>query len=124
MRADDTNGITRAELSGRIDTLGWGLLVIAIGAVGLVPNLPKDAWLIEAGAVMVGLSAVRARLRLPVRAVTTVVGAIALAAGIGSVLGLTAVTGSLVLIVFGVALLVWALSRLPSRSAGSLVEGR
>lgn len=105
MRAPVTNHILRAGRGARIDTLGWGLLFVAIGGVGLVPGLPKDAWLIAAGVVMLGVSLTRALLRLPVRAVTMVVGLVVLAAGIGSLAGLATATGPLVLVVLGLALI-------------------
>jgi hypothetical protein len=59
MRATGRSELTRAELSARIDTLGWGALFVALGASART-DLPKDAWLIAAGVVMVGVSATRA----------------------------------------------------------------
>ena len=111
MRVQDARGIGHGELSGRVDTVGWGLLFLAVGTVGLVPGLPEGAWLIAAGIVMLGVCIVRAQLRLPVRGVTAIVGTVALVAGIGAVAGLAASTGPLVLIVLGLALIVGALYR-------------
>ena len=79
--------------------------------MGLVPGLPADAWLVGAGSVMVGISAARAFLRLPVRATTVVVGVVALVAGIGSVTGLATATGPVALIVLGLMLIAGALYR-------------
>ena len=111
MRATGRSELTRAELSARIDTLGWGALFVALGGVGLVPDLPKDAWLIAVGVVMVGVSATRARLRLSVSGVTTVVGVLALAAGLGSIAGLARATWPAILVVLGLTLVVGALYR-------------
>ncbi len=111
MTTTDTNDMTRSELSGRVDTLGWGLLFLAIGGIGLAPDMPEGAWLIAAGVVMVGISAARAYLGLPVRSVTVIVGIVALAAGIGSVAGLATATGPFVLIVLGLTLVVGSLYR-------------
>jgi hypothetical protein len=108
-----------AELSDRVDTLGWGLLFVAIGGVSLLPDLPADSWLIAAGLVMLGASAARARLRLPVRGVTVVVGSATLAAGIFLVTGLSSEAGPLVLIVLGVTLIAGALHRAERWTRGS-----
>lgn len=116
MKATDWNERTRTELSARIDTLGWGVLFVALGGVGLVPDLPRDAWLVAAGVVMVGVSATRAHLRLPVSGVTTVVGILALAAGMGSIAGLARATWPTVLVVLGLTLVVGALYRSQRRT--------
>ncbi len=120
MAAHDTNRSIDAERDDRISTLGWGLLFIVVGGVALVPGLPKDAWLIAAGAVMLGVSAARVWLRLPVHGVTVVVSAVALTAGSGSVAGLATATGPLVLIVLGLALIVRALYRAQKTDVASL----
>ena len=44
-----TEGTTRAAISDRVDTIGWGLLFVAIGAVSLLPTMPDGAWLVAAG---------------------------------------------------------------------------
>ncbi len=125
MTTHDTKQIASAELSARIDILGWGLLCVALGCVGLVPGWPKDAWLIAAGVVMIAVSLARATLRLPVRGLTTVVGTVALAAGIGSVVGLATATGPIVLIVLGLTLVIGALYRMQRpANLGSLFEER
>jgi hypothetical protein len=108
MRAHDEHD-TSAGLSSQIDTLGWGVLFVAVGVVSVWPDLPKDAWLPAAGGVMLGVSGVRAWLRLGVRSMTLVVGVVALAAGVGHVVGLTTATAAFVLIVLGVALLAGTL---------------
>lgn len=116
---------TQAELSGRVDTVGWGVLFVVLGVVGLTPGLPEDAWLIAAGLVLVGVSLARAILRLPVSGFTTVLGVVALAAGIGSITGLDTATGPLVMIVLGLSLVVGAVYRTmrPSDVASLPVNG-
>ncbi len=102
---------TRAAISDRVDTIGWGLLFVAIGAVSLMPAMPDGAWLIAAGIVLLGASAVRAWMGLGAYGTTIVVGVVALSAGIFTVAGLTTEVGPLVLIVLGLALVVGALYR-------------
>ena len=102
---------TRAAISDRVDTIGWGLLFVAIGAVSLMPAMPDGAWLIAAGIVLLGASAVRAWMGLGADGTTIVVGVVAMSAGIFTIAGLTTEVGPLVLIVLGLALVVGALYR-------------
>ena len=104
--------------SDRVDTIGWGVLFIAVGLVVLVPSVPEGAWLVAVGLVMLGSTAVRAVLHLPIHGATVVVGAVALAAGTTWVAGLTTVVGPIALIVLGLSLIVGALYRVaPQRPA-------
>ena len=84
---------------------------MAIGAVSLMPAMPDGAWLIAAGLVMLGASAVRAWMGLGAYGTTIVVGVVALSAGIFTIAGLTTEVGPLVLIVLGLTLVVGALYR-------------
>ena len=102
---------SNAEVSDRVDTVGWGILLVVIGAVSLMPGMPDGAWLVAAGVVMLGASAVRAWLRLGVHGVTVVVGIVALAAGVFTLAGLSTEVGPLVLIVLGLTIVVGALQR-------------
>ena len=111
MTTTTNEATTRAAISDRVDTIGWGLLFVAIGAVSLMPAMPDGAWLIAAGIVLLGASAVRAWMGLGAYGTTIVVGVVALSAGIFTVAGLTTEVGPLVLIVLGLALVVGALYR-------------
>jgi hypothetical protein len=111
MKTITTEGTTRAAVSDRADTIGWGVLFVAIGAVSLMPAMPDGAWLIAAGIVLLVASAVRAWMSLGAYGTTIVVGVVALSAGIFTVAGLTNEVGPLVLIVLGLALVVGALYR-------------
>ncbi len=122
MTSTATEGTTRAAVSDRVDTIGWGLLFVAIGAVVLVPALPDGAWLIAAGIVMLGASAVRAWLQLRVHGVTVVLGIVALAAGVFTVAGFTTEVGPLVLIVLGLTLVIGALYRAPRSDVAPLAS--
>ena len=110
---------SEANLSDLVDTIGWGLLFVAIGVVSLMPAMPDGGWLVAAGLVMLGASATRRWLRLAVRGVTVVVGIVALAAGMFTVAGLATEVGPLVLIVLGLTLVAGALYRTQPREAGA-----
>jgi hypothetical protein len=122
MTSTTTEGTTRTAVSARVDTIGWGLLFVAIGAVSLTPAMPDGAWLIAAGIVMLGASAVRARMQLGVHGITFVVGIVALAAGIFTLAGFTTEVGPLVLVVIGLALIVGALYRAQRSDAAPLAS--
>ncbi len=111
MTTTTNEATTRAAISDRVDTIGWGLLFVAIGAVSLMPAMPDGAWLIAAGIVLLGASVVRAWMGLGAYGTTIVVGVVALSAGIFTIAGLTTEVGPLVLIVLGLALVVGALHR-------------
>lgn len=122
MTATANDDTTRAAISDRVDTIGWGLLFVAIGAVSLMPAMPDGAWLIAAGIVLLGASAVRAWMGLGAYGTTIVVGVVALSAGIFTVAGLTTQVGPLVLIVLGLALVVGALYRSPRSHVAPLAS--
>ena len=123
MTSSHLEGTTRAAGSGeRVDTIGWGVLFLVIGVVSLLPAMPNGSWLVAAGLVLLGASAVRAWMRLPVYGATLVAGVVALAAGIFTVAGLTTEVGPLVLIVLGLTIVAGALYRSPRADAAALTH--
>jgi hypothetical protein len=120
MTTTTSGGATTAAASDRVDTIGWGLLFVAIGAASLMPAMPDGAWLIAAGVVMLAVSAVRAWMQLHVHGATIVVGTVALAAGVFTVAGFATEVGPLVLIVLGLTLVVAALDRTRRSDAAPL----
>jgi hypothetical protein len=109
MRTNPYEGASGRELGDRVDLLGGGLLFLAIGVVALVPAMPDGAWLFAAGLVMLGMSAVRVRLRLAVHSVTVVTGVVALAAGTFSIAGFETSVWPLELVVLGVTFIIGGL---------------
>jgi hypothetical protein len=115
MTASDLEATRISQLSDRVDTAGWGVLLLAIGALSLVPVMPDGAWLVGVGLVMLGSIVVRAWLGLPRRDATVVIGIVALAIGVFTVAGLTTEVVPLVLILLGLTLVVSAMDRRGSR---------
>jgi hypothetical protein len=97
----------RAEMDQRIDRIGWGLFFILIGGLWLVPgeSLPEGTWLTSIGVLLLALNAWRLASGLPIHPWTSIVGAIALLAGIGLFSGLDLPILAIVLILVGVATL-------------------
>jgi hypothetical protein len=110
----------RRNLESRVDAVGWGVLFIVVGGVLLAPGLPEDAWLVAAGAVMLGLSIVRALLGLAVPWITVIVGTAAFVGGGAGIVGLESAGGPLVLVALGVAVI--GLGLYQAERAGALVS--
>lgn len=77
--------VEAATLNKRLEAIGWGLFLIMIGGLMLVPEqyVPEGLWLVGAGLIMLGLNAARYFYHLPLSWFTIVLGLIALASGIG-----------------------------------------
>ena len=111
-----TNVQATAEqsLNKRLETIGWGLLLILTGGVWLAPKglVPEGTWLIGFGLILLGVNVARSLNALPINGFTTTFGILALVLGVielaGSILGLTfdLPIFAILLIVFGAILLV------------------
>lgn len=98
----------KQELNKRLETVSWGLFLIMLGGLFLVPSVPQGTWLIGAGVIMLGLNAVRLVLGIRASWFTLILGTIALLAGIGSVLGIDLPVGPILIILIGLAIIVRA----------------
>lgn len=80
---------TNAALNKQLEDIGWGLLLIVVGGLLLVPGeqVPQGAWLILAGVIMLALNGVRYLNGIRASIFTTALGALALIAGLGSLFG-------------------------------------
>ena len=114
------------SLEARLDTAGWGVLFVAVGAVLLAPGLPQGAWLMAAGAVMVGVSLVRVAVGLPVVWMTALVGVAALVASAAQMAGFESTEGPLILVALGITVigLAWYRSDRPALVASTGRQGR
>jgi hypothetical protein len=97
--------VRHRQLEARLDTVGWGVLFVATGAVLLIPGLPAGSWLLAVGIVLVGVSLARVAVRLPVVLTMACVGVAALVAGAAEIAGLESAGGPLVLVAVGVTLI-------------------
>jgi hypothetical protein len=106
--------LTRSELDSRLDAVGWGLLILATGVILLVPDAPDGSWLIAVGAVLLGMTAVRAYLGARFSWFVAILGAVALVSGIGKASGNEIPGFELLLIVCGGALILGQFIRAPA----------
>jgi hypothetical protein len=98
-----------AELGQRLDSLGWGLFLLMLGALWLVPDdwgVPEGTWLIGAGAIILGLILVRSLNGLPISGFWMFLGVLALGSGIASVLGLDIPVFPILVIIAGAGILL------------------
>src|SRR5512138_388719 len=98
----------KAALNKRLETVFWGLFLIMLGGWALVPGemIPKGAWSIGVGLLMLGLNAVRYFSGIRMSGLTTVLGILALFGGIGDMLGWADLNGAFLLIVLGLYLVL------------------
>ncbi len=103
--ADDSE---KAALNKRLEQIGWGLFLIMIGGIALVPNkqVPEGTWLIGAGLIMLGLNVARYFNHLPLSSFTLVVGILAIVVGASDFFGADLPFFPILLIVIGASILL------------------
>ncbi len=98
----------KAALNKRLETTFWGLFLIMLGGWALVPaaTIPKGAWSIGVGLLMLSLNATRYFSGIRMSGFTTVLGILAVLGGIGDMLGWADLNGALLLIILGAYLIL------------------
>ena len=98
----------KTALNKRLETIFWGLFLIMLGGWALIPGetIPKGAWSIAVGFLLLGLNAVRYFNKIRMSGFTTVLGILAIAGGIGDMLGWADLNGAILLIVLGAYLIL------------------
>lgn len=107
-------------LDARLAVFFWALLFILAGGIWLFPEgqLPPGIWLTGIGLILLALNAIRLLNGVPVRVLPSLVGALALAAGVGSYSGVSIPIVPLTLIAIGASIVLQLLSaQKPRRSA-------
>jgi hypothetical protein len=98
----------KAALNKRLETTFWGLFLIMLGGWALVPAvaIPKGAWSIGVGLLMLGLNATRYFSGIRMSGFTTVLGVLAVLGGVGDMLGWADLNGAFLLIILGAYLVL------------------
>ena len=102
----------RVDFSGdsdrvsRLDQIGWGIFLIMIGTIWLVPGVPQGTWLIGTGILLLALNAIRSRLGIPCSGVSLALGIFALAAGLGTYTGVNLPLFPICLVIIGTGLVL------------------
>lgn len=98
-----TNG---ADTGRRLDEIGWGIFLLMIGGIWLVPGVPEGTWLVGTGILLLALNAIRFRLGMEWSGLSVALGGVALAAGLGRMSGVDLPFFPLLLVVLGVTLIL------------------
>jgi len=98
----------KKALNKRLESVAWGLFLIMLGGFALVPDntIPKGAWSIGIGVIMLGLNAARYLNKIKMSGFTTVLGILALLGGIAELIGITSLDAALLLIILGAYLIL------------------
>lgn len=97
----------KVALNKSLEDIGWGVFLIMIGCIWLVPKewVPEGTWLLGTGLLLLALNVVRYSNGIPMNGFTSVLGILALAAGVGDLFGLRPPLFAICLIVFGASIL-------------------
>jgi hypothetical protein len=98
----------KEALNKRLESIGWGLFLVMIGGIGLVPEttVPNGLWSIGVGLIMLGLNAARFYNGIRMSGFTLVLGVVALLTGIGDMAGLDLPVFPIILILIGANILL------------------
>ena len=98
----------KQELNQRLETIGWGLFLIIIGALWLIPDqrVPEGTWLIAAGVIMLGVNVVRYLNEIKMSAASLFLGLLLTIFGAGEFVGLDLPFFAILLLVFGVGIIL------------------
>ena len=99
---------SKEALNKRLEAIGWGLFLIIIGALWLIPDerVPDGTWLIAAGVIMLGVNAVRYLNGIKMSWSSLLLGILAVLFGVGEFVGLDLPFVAILLIVFGAGVIL------------------
>ncbi len=91
MIVQEQSGDSKAELNERLTAGAWGALLVATGAIWMMPGerVPPGTWLLTIGFILAALNVLRYANGIRVRGFSVVAAMVALAAGLGALLGLS-----------------------------------
>ena len=107
-QATSNQDTQKGVLNKRLEAIGWGLFLIMIGGIWLVPDeqVPQGTWLIGAGLIMLGLNGVRYLNGIKMSGFTIVLGILALAAALGGLFGVKLPLFAVLLILIGASIIL------------------
>ncbi len=101
--AQNVQDMEKDVLNKRLERIGWGLFLLMIGGIGLVPDeqVPEGTWLIGVGLIMLGLNGARYLNGIKMSGFTIFLGVLALGSGISDFLGVDLPIFPILLILIG-----------------------
>lgn len=111
----DQPEVQKSSLNKRLEDIGWALFLIMIGVIWLllIGRVPEDAWLIGAGAIMLGINGVRYFKGIEISGFTLILGTLALITGLSGIFALKLPFFAMLFILIGASILLKPL--LPKR---------
>jgi hypothetical protein len=99
---------SKQALNKRLEGIGWGLFLIIIGALWIIPDelVPNGTWLIAAGVIMLGVNLVRYLNDIKLSGASLLLGFLAVIFGVGELMGLDLPFVAILLIVFGAGIVL------------------
>lgn len=98
---------SQRHLDRQIERIGWGLFLIMIGGLWLMPAVPEGTWLAGAGVILIGVNLVRNVSGLPMSTFGLLLGGFALALAVAKFAGTDLPVLPLIFVVVG-ASLIWS----------------
>lgn len=97
----------KVALNKRLETIGWGCFLIMLGGAIFVPDatVDKGVWSIGVGVIMLGLNVARYYNKIRMSGFTTVLGILALCAGIAQLADVDTFGGAVLFIILGAYLI-------------------
>ena len=110
----------KGELNKRLESISWGLFLVMIGGIWLVPDawVPDGTWLVGVGLIMLGLNVARYLNHIAISGFTAFLGAVALMIGLGDLAGIDLPLFPIILIILGLYLLFKVLVRQTAEAEG------
>jgi len=98
----------KIALGKRLDKAAWGLFLIILGCLWLIPDekIHEDTWLLGAGVILLGLNAVRFIAGIRMNGFTIFLGVLGLLLGIGGIFGLDLPVFPILIILLGLSILI------------------
>jgi hypothetical protein len=95
-------------LNRRLEAVGWGLFLIILGALWLLPEgtTPEGLWLIVAGVIMLGVNAVRYWNGIRMSGGSLLLGLLAVVFGVGEFVGMNLPFVAILVIVIGAGIIL------------------
>jgi len=93
-------------MNKRLDEIGWGIFLIMIGTIWLVPSVPQGTWLVGTGVLLLLLNAYRYVRNLPWSGLSTMLGVLVMSAGLSEMFGVTLPLFAIFLVVVGASMLL------------------
>lgn len=91
-------------LDRQLDGIGWALLLIMMGGLWLIRDVPEGVWLTGAGLILLGINGVRYLNGIRMHTFPSLLGAVALVLGVAVLLGWHVDVFPVLLIVVGASI--------------------